>query len=407
MNTIVLFPGAGSQYIGMGKRLCEKYDRGNELFDKANEILGMDLKQKCFSGRLTELSIHENLQPAILTVSTIMYEAYIRENGIVPVMAAGHSLGEYSALVAAGVLSFEDALRLVKVRGRLFDHTKGAMTVAQETDEKTMDEIRLELEKEGHRVYVSCYNSDKQFILSGTEEGIYQAENKMSERNIPFNMMFSSMPVHCPLMKQVADVMAEEFEKYEFHDAKIPIICNSTGTICTKKEEIKENLIKQLVSPVLWTKSVEEMKAAQAECILEVGPKTVIGDLMKENGWDRENLSLDDKENQQRFLELIGSKSDTEIKPEQESIQLLEDCLRIFASTKNYNRMQTKEQYQTNVIEPVRSLKKQLKDVENDQKALSIEQKKSIINVLQELLKEKQVPDTVFSKKMQELRRYV
>jgi [acyl-carrier-protein] S-malonyltransferase len=276
MQTAFVFPGQGSQAVGMGKDLAEKY------LDQANEILGFDLKQICFEGPEEELKKTEITQPAILTVSVAAFEFLKSKNIPLPVAVAGHSLGEYSALVAAESLSFSDAVKAVNLRGKFMQEAvplgQGAMSAILGLDNDKIKEI---CEQTGD-VWPANFNSPGQVVISGKKEAVATAGQKIkaagAKRIIPLAV---SAPFHCPLMQPAADKLKVELDKIEIKNAKIPVIANVTAAPVNSGAQIRELLVKQVTSPVLWEDSVKKMVADGIQTFVEVGSGKVLSGLIK------------------------------------------------------------------------------------------------------------------------------
>jgi [acyl-carrier-protein] S-malonyltransferase len=276
MKTAFVFPGQGSQAVGMGKDLAEKY------LDQANQILGFDLKKLCFEGPEEELKKTEITQPAILTVSVAAYESLKARNIPAPAAVAGHSLGEYSALVAASALSFTDAVRIVHLRGKFMQQSvplgEGAMAAIIGAENDTIKEI---CQQTGN-VWPANFNSPGQVVISGKKAAVEAAGEKIksagAKRVIPLAV---SAPFHCPLMQPAADNLKVELDKIEIKDAQIPVVANVIADYVAKASEIRELLIKQVTSPVLWEDSVKKMLAVGISTFVEVGSGKVLSGLIK------------------------------------------------------------------------------------------------------------------------------
>ena len=284
MKIAFLFPGQGSQYVGMGKDFYENFPVVKEIFDKADEVLGFSISRLCFEGPEEELKKTYNTQPAILTMS-VGLNKILTNDGFVPDIVAGHSLGEYSALVAAGVLSFEDAVMLVRKRGEFMQEASplglGSMYAIVGLSREDVEEICKEAQKFGI-VEPANFNSEKQIVISGEVKALEKAgelaKSKGAKRVIPLNV---SAPFHSSLMKDVGEKMRKEIEKVELNDAKIPVIANYNAKPLIKKEEILEALIKQIDNPVLWVDSMKEL-AKRVNAAFEVGPGKVLRGLMRD-----------------------------------------------------------------------------------------------------------------------------
>ena len=279
MKTAFVFPGQGSQFVGMGNDFAES------LLDQANAILGFDLKKICFEGPEEELKKTEITQPAILTVSVAAFDKLqirLRRTNIQLQTLAGHSLGEYSALVAAGAIRFEDAVKIVHLRGKFMQEAVplgvGAMAAILGGERNKINEICQEV----GNVWPANYNSPEQIVISGQKESVEKAGEKIkaagAKRVIPLAV---SAPFHCPLMQPAADKLSMELEKIEIKNAQIAVVANVTADYVTKGEAIRALLIKQVTSPVLWEDSIKKMIADGVTQFIEAGPGKVLSGLIK------------------------------------------------------------------------------------------------------------------------------
>jgi len=399
MNKVaVLFPGTGSQYIGMGKKLCETYEIADKIFDEANRILDRDLKKMCFNGTLTELSKCENLHPVLLTISYIFYKVYIENNNIVPVVGAGHSFGEYSALVCSGAISFEDGLHIAQLRGKSIDFVKGAMTVINESDIDYVTKLCAKMNEFNNTIYLSCINSEKQFILSGTRENINTVEEVLIEDGHKIATMYYSSPIHSPMMVSVANEIEETIIKMNIKEPRFLIISNYTGQVCKDVKTIRNNLVNQLTHTVLWRDSIVTMEQLGADLYIEVGPKTVLKDLVIENRVGSEVLALDNDDDLNKFKEIISMDTSKKQVHKSSNIEKIVQCLRIAASTKNNNLTCTQEQYNYGVIEPYASLKNLRLSIEKEARDASDAELREAIAYLNRILDTKKVKQDSRSK---------
>ncbi len=278
-----IFPGQASQYVGMGREIA-KTPIGEKLFFQADEALGFPLSTLCFEGPEEELTLTYNTQPAIVTVSLIVFRL-LAEKGIKPLMTAGHSLGEYSALAAAGSLSFLDAVRLVRTRGQLMhDATKtvqGGMAAIIGLTPAEVEEICREASAAGI-AQAANYNSPVQTAISGDKAGLERAIELATARGAKRAMMLPvSAPFHSRLMDPVAGQFQPELEAAAVNDAEIEVIANVTAQPETAADEIRQNLIAQVNGPVRWTETVEYMVSQGIDTFVEVGPGKVLTGLMK------------------------------------------------------------------------------------------------------------------------------
>jgi [acyl-carrier-protein] S-malonyltransferase len=279
-----VFPGQGSQKVGMGADLYAKYPSARAVFEEVDETLGFPLSQLCFKGPEEELIQTINVQPAVLTVSIACLRAAQEASGdglLAPAFVAGHSLGEYTALVAAGVLSLSDAARLVHERGRLMSEAgqkePGGMLAVISLDEKTIREVCLAADTR-----VSNINSPGQIVISGAKQNLVQAkrlaEAKGARRVIPLKV---SGAFHSHLMEPAVDGLRTAVSGFTFRKPSVPLMANVTGEALTDAEAIKQELIDQLLNCVQWQRSIENMIADGVTTFFEIGPGQVLTGLIK------------------------------------------------------------------------------------------------------------------------------
>ncbi len=272
-----LFPGQGSQTIGMGKDFYEKSSEARKIFNKADETLGYEISRICFEGPEEELKLTQNTQPALLIVSTVAYTLLGKE----PEIAAGHSLGEYSALVAAGSLAFEDAVQLVHKRGKYMQEAVpvgiGAMAAVLGS---TYDEVSSALDKVDKGVVeVANWNSQEQIVIAGEKEAVKTALDIL---NPPRSVMLPvSAPFHCDLMLSAEEKLSKDLDQVPFDDLKFPIVTNADAEVIHKGEEAREALKKQVRKTVLWYNTMERFKEKQVDLFVELGSGKVLSGLAK------------------------------------------------------------------------------------------------------------------------------
>ncbi|MBR4368415.1 MAG: ACP S-malonyltransferase [Prevotella sp.] len=270
-----VFPGQGAQFVGMGKDLYENNALAKELFDKANEVLGFKITDIMFNGTDEELKQTKVTQPAVFLHSVI--SALCMGDAFQPDMVAGHSLGEFSALTAAGALSFEDGLKLVHARAlamqKACEIAPGTMAAVIGLPDETIEQVCAEVSTEGNVVIPANYNCPGQLVISGNEDAINTACEKLTEagarRALPLPV---SGAFHSPLMQPAKDELQAAIEKTEIHAPKCPVYQNVDAKPHTDPAEIKANLIAQLTSSVRWTASVQNMIADGADDFTECGP---------------------------------------------------------------------------------------------------------------------------------------
>ena len=258
-----LCPGQGAQAVGMGADLIEKYELAKHRFEEADEALGFSISKLCFEGPAEELKLTANTQPAILTVSVILGEL-LKEQGVVPSVAGGHSLGEYSALVLAGVIDFKDAVLLVHKRGEFMQEAvpvgKGGMAAILGLTDDVIEEVCVDVQKTVGEVQAVNYNCPGQTVIAGTIEGVTKAADELKAKGAKKAVVLPvSAPFHSSLMKPAAEKLAAEIEKLEWKDPVFPVVANVDGKLQHDAKTIKANLIAQAASPVKWIDCVKTM----------------------------------------------------------------------------------------------------------------------------------------------------
>lgn len=278
-HTAFLFPGQGSQYAAMGKALAEQYEMARRVFDAADEALQFSLSKLCFEGPDEQLRKTENTQPALLTVSIAAYRV-LESLGYRPSLVAGHSLGEYSALVAAGSSDFHDAVRLVRNRGRYMQEAVpqgvGAMAAILKLPLQRLDEI-LQQAAQGEIVTAANLNSPDQVVIAGhasaVERAIQLAKSAGARRAV---LLPVSAPFHCPLMRPAQERLRADLDATNFRDLQFPLINNWQAREITTPAEAREGLYQQVSNPVRWTDTVNQLSARGITKVVEVGAGSVL-----------------------------------------------------------------------------------------------------------------------------------
>ena len=285
MKTAFLFPGQGSQKVGMVQDLFENYDSVKALIKEADETLGFSISKMMFEGPDTELMKTEFTQPAILTASVAVWQV-LKEHGLTPDIAAGHSLGEYSALVAAGAISFADAVHTVHLRGRFMQEAvplgEGGMAAIIGSNPETIVKVCGEVSTEDLPVQAVNFNCPGQVVIAGATAAVEKACEALKEAGARRAIMLKvSAPFHSTLMEPAALRLKEVLDKIDIHDTAIPVVANVNAKEETKADEIRKNLVDQAAHPVHWEESIRNMVAGGVDMTVEAGPGTVLTGFMK------------------------------------------------------------------------------------------------------------------------------
>ncbi|MEA3344861.1 MAG: ACP S-malonyltransferase [Chloroflexota bacterium] len=297
-----VFPGQGSQHVGMGQKLYKAHPLARQVFAQASDILGLDLASLCFRGPEEVLTDTLNVQPAILTLSIALWNVLQESpfNSPHPMFLAGHSLGEYSALVAAGALEFADALRLVRRRGELMQaagrENPGGMAAVIGLDSETVERVCARAkERTGGTLGVANHNSPDQIVISGDhaslEEAMSLAEEEGARHVIPLAVSVAS---HSPFMAPAAKVLGGILEFTHIRRARTPVVANVSAQPIVEPEEIRRELVSQLTGPVRWVESVEYMIAQGVDTFVEVGPGDVLRGLIRRIDREVERRGIED-----------------------------------------------------------------------------------------------------------------
>jgi len=298
-RTAFIFPGQGSQYVGMGREFYKNFSVARQVFEEADDTLRFSLKRLCFKGPEEALKLTENTQPAVLTTSIAALKVLQAENGIQPELAAGHSLGEFSALVASGAITFVEAVKTVRLRGRFMQEAvpigEGGMAailgMKREEIEKLCEETSI-----GEVLSPANFNCPGQIVIAGHSAAIERAMKKVKENGKTAILLPVSAPFHSPLMKSAGIRLERALEGMRVKNLKVPVVSNVEAEINPFKDRVKELLVAQVSSPVRWEESMQRMVENGIEQVVEIGPGKVLCGLMKWIDSKVEAVNLEDLE---------------------------------------------------------------------------------------------------------------
>lgn len=381
----LLFSGQGSQYVGMAKKLCSDFDAANRVFEEANDVLNFNLKKLCFEGGIEELTDTYNAQPAILTASVAAFNVYMEEVGIEPNYLAGHSLGEFSALVCGGVLKLSDALKIVRCRGKLMgqvqEGVKGVMAAVGGIEPCQLEEICMEASTDKETVVIACYNAPEQLVISGHIDAVNKAKSMVEALGGQATLLKVSMAFHSPMLSGQADIFREELSKYSFGQHKYPIISNVTAYPYRNKEEMLERLKQQMIRPVQWIDTMKYLEKNNVTLAVELGPGTVLKKLAYKNMKHITAFAYDKAEDVKELKKLMGSK--------EKEYSVVQRCIAaaITAPNKNFDE----EEYRLGVIEPYRRVQQIQLELEEKGLPPSVEQMEEALKMLKSVYTTKKV----------------
>jgi [acyl-carrier-protein] S-malonyltransferase len=309
MKIAFIFPGQGSQYVGMAKEFIENFPESKEVFDIASAALGFDLAQLCMHGPSETLNKTENTQPAILATSIAILRP-LERRGLSAGAAAGHSLGEYTAITAAGGFELKDAITLVQKRGRYMQEAMpegaGLMAAILGMDRTALEKTCLEAAKNGI-VAPANYNSPGQIVIAGEKKAVEKAMELAkaagAKKVVP---LMVSVPSHCPLMKQAGERLARELDTATINDLRIPIVNNADARFLRTAAELKPSLVRQISSSLYWEDSINRLTADGFDTFIEIGPGKVLSGLVKRIAKDAKVLNVEDQKSMNETLQALG-----------------------------------------------------------------------------------------------------
>ncbi len=279
-----IFPGQGAQYVGMGRELFENFSLARQIFEEADDTLHFSVSGLCLEGPEEALKLTENTQPAVLTTSVAALKVLQAEKGMAPQFVAGHSLGEYSALVASEALTFSQAVKVVRLRGKFMQEAvpvgEGAMAAVLGMEREQVEELCQEVSS-GEVLAPANFNSPGQIVIAGHTKAVERAVERVKQEGKKAVLLPVSAPFHCSLMKPAGERLEKALEEISGSYLKIPVITNVEAEANTSKDRVKELLVAQVSSPVRWEESMKKMIGEGIEQVLEIGPGKVLSGLMK------------------------------------------------------------------------------------------------------------------------------
>ncbi|HUI68588.1 MAG TPA: ACP S-malonyltransferase [Nitrospirota bacterium] len=309
MKIAFIFPGQGSQYAGMTKEFTENFIESKEVFETASSVLGYDLEHLCLHGPVEKLNLTENTQPAILAASIAILRP-LERRGLTASAAAGHSLGEYTAITAAGGFELKDAVALVQKRGRYMQEAvpegTGLMAAILGMEREDVEKTCHEAAKNGI-VAPANYNSPGQIVIAGEKKAVEKAmeiaKGAGAKKVIPLAV---SVPSHCSMMKQAGQRLAQDLEKVNISDLRMPIVNNADAMFLRTASELRPALVRQISSPLYWEDSIKNMASNGFDTFIEIGPGKVLSGLVRRIAKDAKVLNVEDQKSMSATLDALG-----------------------------------------------------------------------------------------------------
>ncbi|BCJ96180.1 hypothetical protein acsn021_37490 [Anaerocolumna cellulosilytica] len=384
----LVFPGVGSQHTAMAKSFYDNSPVARETFEEASDILKVNMEKICFSkdsaDKLNEIDIS---QLALVTASIAIYRVFQKEIGLSPSYCLGHSLGEYSALCASGVIEFSDTLQIVKQRGRIIKETisscDGTMIWAINIDSITVEEICKEFSESGSEVYISAYDSPTQCSVSGDNNSIKKLTQCLESRGAIVYPLKMSGPFHSPLMIRAADEMKAVLREYSYNPPIYEVLSNYSTLPYVGAESVIDNLSKQLISPIKWQESVTYLVDNNVKYVIEIGPKDVLKFLIKKITSKLTPYSFNNYERCDELKNMLFIRKN-------EYLPVIERCLKVATSTRNYNF--NYEEYQKGVVIPYKVIEAMYMEILTSRSEPSESQILQAINMVISIMEAKKAP---------------
>lgn len=308
----LVFPGQGTQHVGMGSPLLAEFAVVRDVFDRASSVLGINMRKLCLEGPQKVLDLTVNTQIAVLTLSIAIYSVFKEKTAIKPMVMAGHSLGEYSALYAADAIGFEDVFSVVQARAQYHQDAvpagEGAMAAIIGLDDDIVESVCSEVRNSSAQVAVAIHNTSQQIVVSGhtaaVEKAMLIAKQKGAQTVVKLPI---SAPCHCSLLQKAANMLSEKLAQVEFHNPTTPVIPNCNPDVFYTKENARKLLLDQIVLPVKWRQTVEKMAAMGVETIVEIGPKRTLCGLIKRINKNIQLMSVEDTGSLYKTVEILSA----------------------------------------------------------------------------------------------------
>lgn len=397
-NIAMLFPGQGSQYAGMGQKLFTQHESVRQLFKTASTVLGMDMEKLCFEGPAEQLNDTRNTQPALVLCSVAAYRVFEEQTGLRPVVLAGHSIGEISALICSGALGFEDGLKLARARGEAMAACskpgETGMAAVVKLDRARVEAICQTISGFGETFVIANYNSAAQLVLSGAMDALALTEVALKEQGANYIPLRVSGAFHSPFMKPAAETFRNLVKAVHWQQPRIPVIANINAQPYTADSDIAESLVDQISQPVLWQDSLEQLAAGtftdiklagdKIDLFIETGPGVVLKKLTTVLIDDALAFSLDHAEDEEKLQQQL----EVDIRNIKHRPAFLGKCMAVAVATRNSNF--DDESYRTHVVAPYQKLREMHEACVAETRQPSLDEMKQGLTILTQIMTAKQ-----------------
>lgn len=380
-----IFPGLGSQFVGMGKSFYDSFEVVRQTYEEAGDFAGFDIADLCFQGTGLEQNRIDKMQFIVVTTGVAIARAFLYQYGVSPQFCAGHSVGEYAALVCSGAVKFCDVIKILKVRGELLKRAAelGQMTIVEKMEAERAGKI-LQSNKD-LQVYISCYNSPDQFAISGSENELI--EKKLLEENAVVTPIIYSPPIHSPLMEDYSKELYDFLKDVTYYSFRIPIISNVTGAPFSEPSEIPYIMTEQLKRPVQWNNTMLCFEKYGISMVIEMGPKNLLTSFLKDMNPGIKKYCFGIKKDRADINKLFLNDESLQ----KDKIKFLDRCLGIAVSTPNRN--DNLEQFKSGVVDNYKNIKSLSKRIKDNESRASIKDMRSAVQYLIKILQTKKVPE--------------
>ncbi|SCW50000.1 [acyl-carrier-protein] S-malonyltransferase [Paenibacillus tianmuensis] len=309
----VVFPGSDSHFIGMYKALYDEYSIVRDTIHEAEQATGIPLGELCFKGPLSVLSRPENAHAAIVAFGVAAFRVFVSETGITPQFCAGHSLGEYTALVCAGAMKLSDTLKLVQLRTEISKEIQtavdGGMTIVDGIDAEAVEKICKQQQRNGRHVYVSCYNSSTQVAISGLQEDVEETEKIIGKEHGSVTPLFDSAPFHCPVMERGAEKLQKAIARLPLGEFRYPVMSNYTGKPYVRIQDVEENLVRHLSNPVRWEEIIRYFESKGVRLVIDFSARNIFEGMIQHKPSLR-TICFGVREEREKLFQLLNSSDD-------------------------------------------------------------------------------------------------